>query len=151
MNAENKIEWTQITRDKNGNPRWVCSWIEFQTEDINTYELAVALANRIGGKKYHTKTYGGGIVFQTHNRFETEKQIRQLVATQETPPALKAKIYEYWHISRTALAGMPTVPTQQDRIKYVQDTLKKYDAELIEGFRNKDVLNTVLRTIYPNA
>ena len=151
MNTENKIEWTQITRDKNGNPRWVCSWMNFQTEEINTYALAVALANRIGGKKYHTKTYGGGIVFQTHNRFDTEKQIKQLLATQETPQALKDKIIEYWHISRTALAGMPTVPTKHDRLIYIQNTLKKHDAELIEGFRSKDVWNTILRTIYPNA
>jgi hypothetical protein len=47
---------------------------------------------------------------------------------------LKNKIIDYWHISRTALAGMPTVPTRSDRIKYVMDTLKKYDADLIDKF-----------------
>lgn len=80
MNVENKIEWTRLDNDKNGNPRWVCSWMNFQTDTVTTYDAAVKIANTIGGKKYHTKKYGGGIVFQTHNRFDTERQIKELIA-----------------------------------------------------------------------
>ena len=44
---------------------------------------------------------------------------------------LKTKILEYWHISRTALAKQDD-QGRHARMKYVADTLKQYDKELIE-------------------
>lgn len=54
------IEFTRVNNDVNGNSRYVCSWLNFNTE---TYEEALEIAKEIGGKKFHNKQYGGGIVF----------------------------------------------------------------------------------------
>lgn len=70
------ITFKRIDNDTNGNPRYVCHWLAFKT---GTYAQAVKLANKIGGRKYHTKTFGGGIVFQSYNIFDTEKNILNLI------------------------------------------------------------------------
>jgi hypothetical protein len=44
-----------------------------------SYGIAVKRANKIGGRRYHTKQYGGGIVFQSYNIHDTERQILELV------------------------------------------------------------------------
>lgn len=108
-----QIDFTRISNDTNGNPRYVCHYLnllsdkdrekpnsthpsnvtfkstyrgrtakrEFTT--INNfdreYELALWKARKIGGKKFHNKQYGGGIVFQSYNITETEKQIKELL------------------------------------------------------------------------
>ena len=92
-----QIEFTRVNNDVNGNPRYVCHFLsllnanergytyEGETFDQNKpilnlgiseeYSLAVKKANKIGGKKYHTKQYGGGIVFQSYNLPDLEKDI----------------------------------------------------------------------------
>jgi hypothetical protein len=70
------ITFTQIKNDVNGSPRYVCHWVNFKTD---TYSEAVKLANTIGGRKFNTKTYGGGIVFQSYNILDTERQILALI------------------------------------------------------------------------
>ena len=42
------------------------------------YREAVNKARTIGGRKYHTKSYGGGIVFQSYNIADLEKSILEL-------------------------------------------------------------------------
>jgi len=69
-----RIEFTRIDNDINGNPRYVCMWFHLG----KTYDQAVQKAKQIGGKKYHNKQYGGGIVFQSHNLHSTAKQITEL-------------------------------------------------------------------------
>ena len=71
------IEFTRVNNDINGNPRYVCHFLNF-ADDYNT---AVKLANKIGGRKYHTKQYGGGIIFQSYNIAETERRIIELINT----------------------------------------------------------------------
>ena len=56
------INFTRIKQDVNGNGRLVCHWTNIPGAE--TYAEAVKLANKIGGRKYHTKNFGGGIVFQ---------------------------------------------------------------------------------------
>lgn len=96
-----KIEFTRINNDVNGNPRYVCHFLNLvsdkdfiapkemtESEAANyrqgmsstdyAYNLAVKRANKIGGKKFHNKQYGGGIVFQSYNVAETERQILAL-------------------------------------------------------------------------
>lgn len=88
------IEFTKIKHDVNGNPRYVCHYHNLLTKkELNRklydeegrmvfpskYEIAVKRANKIGGRKYHTKAYGGGIVFQSYNIRELEKYIKQTV------------------------------------------------------------------------
>lgn len=71
----NTISFTRIKNDTNGNPRYVCHFLTLNTEEelnavggLNSrYQLACKRANSIGGRKYHTKAYGGGIVFQSYN------------------------------------------------------------------------------------
>lgn len=94
-----QIEFTRINNDVNGNPRYVCHFLNFLTdEDINQikqdfaaslahnpfkliefqYDSAINKARKIGGKKFNNKQYGGGIVFQSYSLPELEKQILQL-------------------------------------------------------------------------
>lgn len=75
---EHTIDWTRVKNDVNGNPRWVCHFTDLET--FNTrfygrvhytiserYARMVKLANQFGGRKYHNKSYGGGIVFQAYD------------------------------------------------------------------------------------
>ena len=57
------IDFVKINRDINGNPRVVCHFLTI----ADNYSEAVKLANTIGGRKYHTKSYGGGLVFQAND------------------------------------------------------------------------------------
>lgn len=84
-----KIEFTRINNDTNGNPRYVCHFLNFLTQDEkwgknqipveDSYQFALNRAKKIGGRKYHTKSYGGGIVFQSYNITATEMQINELL------------------------------------------------------------------------
>lgn len=72
--SHSEIELTRINNDTNGNPRYVCHFLVL----ANEYPRAVKLANSIGGKKYHTKSYGGGIVFQSYNTDYLKKRLSEL-------------------------------------------------------------------------
>ena len=96
-----KIEFTRVNNDVNGNPRYVCHFINLLTEKdkieidkmilsqkikntfsfrIDTeYNFALKRAKKIGGRKFHNKKYGGGIVFQSYNLKDTEKSILELL------------------------------------------------------------------------
>lgn len=81
---KNTIDFTRINNDVNGNPRYVCHFLNLLKDDEGDnidqrYNIALQRAKQIGGKKYHTKTYGGGIVFQSYNLERTEKQIKELL------------------------------------------------------------------------
>ena len=69
-----KINFTRVNNDVNGNPRYVCHYLELS----NDYDRAVKLANSIGGRKFHNKQYGGGIVFQSYNNDDLQKRILEL-------------------------------------------------------------------------
>ena len=85
------IDWTRINNDVNGNPRYVCHFLSLNTVDekentpndwnriSNLYAMAVKRANRIGGKKYNNKKYGGGIVFQSYSLKDTENHIMRVL------------------------------------------------------------------------
>jgi hypothetical protein len=62
------------TLDVNGNPRYICHFLHLSKDDdaqpgdiTGKYAAAVKRANKRGGKKYHNKQYGGGIIFQSYN------------------------------------------------------------------------------------
>ena len=74
------IIWTKIRHDGNGNPRFVCHFLNFVSEADRQvaetmglgrvdylYSMALARARKLGGRRYHTKAYGGGIVFQCYD------------------------------------------------------------------------------------
>jgi hypothetical protein len=95
-----KIDFTRVNNDVNGNPRYVCNFLTFITDSIKNqvkedfasslsqnqfrlteflYDEAIYMAKKIGGKKFHNKQYGGGIVFQSYNIQDTEKSILELI------------------------------------------------------------------------
>ena len=66
--------FTQIKNDSNGNPRYVVHYLQL----ANSYERALYLSRQLGGRKFHNKQYGGGIVFQSYNTRILGDQICQL-------------------------------------------------------------------------
>ena len=63
-------DFTRIKNDVNGNPRYVCHFLHLDVHGWKSnlglserYSIACALAKTIGGRKFHNKQYGGGIVF----------------------------------------------------------------------------------------
>lgn len=72
------MDFTRIKNDVNGNPRYVVHFLNI----ADNYQDAIQLANKIGGRKYHTKSYGGGIVFQSYNIEETKKQLLYTITNQ---------------------------------------------------------------------
>ena len=66
----------RIKEDVNGNGRMVVHFTEFGVVD---YGLALFLAGFIGGKRYHNKSYGGGIVFQAYTKKEVEQKVKGIV------------------------------------------------------------------------
>lgn len=81
------MQITRIKNDINGNPRKVVHFLEFirPEERYQTgtrvygpnwmYELALKRAKKLGGKKFHNRQYGGGIVFQAYS----DEEVRHLV------------------------------------------------------------------------
>ncbi len=91
------IEFTRINNDINGNPRYVAHFLNFVNDaDHNLadylqatvkpfkfsishlYDIALNKARKIGGRKFHNKQYGGGIVFQSYNTNDLQGQISAL-------------------------------------------------------------------------
>lgn len=68
------IEFTRVNNDVNGNPRYVCHFLNIADD----YKTAVKLANKIGGRKYHNKQYGGGIIFQSYNIDATAAKVAEI-------------------------------------------------------------------------
>jgi hypothetical protein len=85
--TKQRIDFKRIDNDVNGNPRYVCHFLSVLPDYIKNggdgvsikYQKALKLAKAIGGKKFHNKQYGGGIVFQSYNIAETEQQINALL------------------------------------------------------------------------
>ena len=77
------MEFTRINNDTNGNPRYVTHFLNIPIDGEGLtidekYSQAVKKANSIGGRKYHTKKFGGGIVFQSYNLRTLEEEIKNL-------------------------------------------------------------------------
>ena len=91
-------DFTRVNNDSNGNPRYVCHFLNLITdnergysysegvkvEDMKLtidqkYSAALKRARQLGGKKYHNKSYGGGIVFQSYNIKDLTEKINELV------------------------------------------------------------------------
>ena len=85
------IEFTRINNDTNGNPRYVCHFLSFIKPgetfenvppwDISgKYDIALSRSRQFGGRKFHNKQYGGGIVFQSYNIDDLSERIEKFVA-----------------------------------------------------------------------
>jgi hypothetical protein len=89
---KNEITFTRVKNDTNGNPRYVTHFLNFITDQDREqtkeseiyqvgqlYELALKKARKIGGRKFHNKQYGGGVVFQSYNIEQTKKRILEIL------------------------------------------------------------------------
>ena len=68
----------KINNDLNGNPRFVVHFLDLLNEGerqgldvLQSFDLAVKKARKVGGTKYRGRDFGGGIVFQSYNIQET--------------------------------------------------------------------------------
>ena len=57
------VKYWRIKNDNNGNPRYV---VHFSAIDANSEE-ALVKAQKIGGKAFKAKWFGGGLVFKSYN------------------------------------------------------------------------------------
>ena len=77
--------FTRVNSDSNGNPRYVIHYMQCMPDsyrELMTYDqrypATVKLMNQIGGKKFHNKQYGGGIVFQSYSLTDTIQHIEEI-------------------------------------------------------------------------
>ena len=70
-----KDNFTRVNNDTNGNPRYVFHFLEL----ADNYSQALFLAKKFGGKKFHNKQYGGGIVIQSYNLQDDCNRINELI------------------------------------------------------------------------
>jgi hypothetical protein len=99
------IKETDFTRaknlDVNGNPRYILHFLSMTKPgdapdgDISgKYAAALVRARKFGGRKYHNKSYGGGIIFQSYNTNsladDLNNEIRGAVVWQELWDAMEA-------------------------------------------------------------
>lgn len=82
---KDRIQFTRINNDTNGNPRYVVHFLNLLSDEEQNnlslsqrYAVALAKSRTIGGKKFHNKQYGGGIVFQSYNTTDLEISILKL-------------------------------------------------------------------------
>ena len=80
------IKFTRARNDVNGNPRYICHFLNLDVHGWESniglserYAMACKLANRIGGRKHHTKAYGGGIVFTSYSLDELTRAIGRVI------------------------------------------------------------------------
>ena len=66
--------FTRINNDTNGNPRYVVHYLQM----ADTYERALYLGRKLGGRKFHNKQFGGGIAFQSYNTDKLAERIAQI-------------------------------------------------------------------------
>lgn len=72
--------FTRVNSGVSGNPRYAIHFLNI----ADNYERAIKLANKLGGRKYHTKSYGGGIVFQSYNIQNTCDKLNELLNSIKT-------------------------------------------------------------------
>jgi hypothetical protein len=73
MRHNTEIQFTQVNNDYSGNPRYVCHYLNI----AENYDTALKIAHKFGGRKFHNKQYGGGIVFSCMPPEAIEAKIKQ--------------------------------------------------------------------------
>jgi hypothetical protein len=83
--VSNRIVFTRVKNDTYGNPRYVCHFLNLDVHGTESgidlsdrYRLACDLARRIGGRKFHNKQFGGGVVFQSYSLDSTLAAINRV-------------------------------------------------------------------------
>lgn len=68
-------DFTRVNNDTNGNPRFVLHFLKL----ADKYDNALIIAKNQGGRKFHNKQYGGGIVFQSYNLNDLSNELNNLI------------------------------------------------------------------------
>lgn len=80
-------DFIRVNNDTNGNPRYVCHFLRLNTsqderQDVSQkYITALGRSREFGGRKFHNKQFGGGIVFQSYNLRELCDEINAKLTT----------------------------------------------------------------------
>ena len=78
-------DFTRVNNDINGNPRYVIHFLNLIPSDYEfigvseEYDLILNISKKLGlgGRKFHNKQYGGGLVFQSYNLKHTIKFLEE--------------------------------------------------------------------------
>lgn len=83
------IGFTRVNNDINGNPRYVVHFLSLLSRHeknkfdvLEAYAHALGKSRRLGGRKFHNRQYGGGIVFTTYNLDELARSIAEMAKDQ---------------------------------------------------------------------
>ena len=94
------LRLTRVNNDVNGNPRYVLHFLDILNNEENSflpfskkYEYALKKAKIIGGKKYHNKQFGGGIVFQSYNTDNLKENIIWHIFKKDFPQIYKVAFF----------------------------------------------------------
>jgi hypothetical protein len=78
----------RIPHDINGNSRFAIHFsdlltplecVSIKTTIDEKYEIALKRSRRRGGRKYHNRSFGGGIAFQAYSESELQKDLENLL------------------------------------------------------------------------
>lgn len=81
MNQITESDFTKVTNNAMGNPRYVIHFLNIPTDNLSVnsmYNQALAKTKSLGGKRFHNKQYGGGIVFSTYNLNDLITKLNEL-------------------------------------------------------------------------
>jgi hypothetical protein len=86
--APEELRLTRVENNTNGNPRYVAHFLHLNTREeldanpwIDTskkYALALNRARSIGGRKYHNRSYGGGVIFVSYCTQELAEHVSRV-------------------------------------------------------------------------
>ncbi len=79
-NVKIDFDYKNIKNDVNGNPRVVIHFLAFADD----YADAKVIANKLGGRVYRGKDFGGGFVFQCYEIKYLAKRIQEERQAYET-------------------------------------------------------------------
>ena len=74
--------------DTSGNQRYVVHFLRLKgllpnegkgMDILQMYSAVLKEANKLGGRKFHNQEYGGGVVFQSYDVYDTAKSINKAI------------------------------------------------------------------------
>jgi hypothetical protein len=99
------INLTRVNNDTNGNPRYATHFLNLLTAaekarsgaawiDVpKKYEIALRRAHAIGGRKFHNKQFGGGIVFQCYGGADIGPHIARVLSEAQADEAQAENLF----------------------------------------------------------
>lgn len=89
-----QLEWTQVNNDSNGNPRHVVHFLALGSD----YAEVLKKCNKMGGRKFHNRQYGGGIVFECVRPDKKELQLMEVFGIAPKPEPTAPPLPEYYQL-----------------------------------------------------